>query len=760
MRIWKIFCLGFVSLLLALLPAQTGSTCGIGGRAEKTYSFIETEAIHVESDYAPFLLSQGYDSLADYYSHKLNPQVKDNVAEWRGRFCNIPDSVDIAGILYHASVEDLADLRQAAKNKRPDIFYASQKNTFAQVLKENRCIETIDYLLFAKRCEPFAVRGNQWVKRTMDSSMMYVLMKQGRDLFRETSSPFLKLRYLYQVIRLAHYAKDYPAVLRAYDEMVPKMDKVNSIINYWVMGHRAGALLKLGRRVEAAYLYSIIFCYCPSKREQAFRSFDIRTESEWRQCLNMCRTDRERATLYAIRASGPETRALDDMVEMYRIYPGSEELELLLIRETQKVEKVLLGKDFRRPKYPLSVREKSGKYLLELRAFVHDCADEGRVRTPALWRATEGYQTLLAGDYYNARKILDVARSVAKDDLLKRQIGIFDLAAKIAGLTSAGMESDTTMRAIRSSEAYASDEDFDDYFHERVGALYKKANSPGVAFLCDYSLGDLVLNPNLQTIEELIALCRKPDKTDFERELITKSGTKTLENDLLDLKGTLLFSQYQLEAAADAFRQISATDRKNQFQTYNPFTDKINDCVSCHPLDTISLDKLELVQKILDLEYQAKANIYDPAPFYYQIGLAYYNMTYFGNSYKAMDFFRSGATWSKMNQGGNVFPKQGKGLGNRENIDCTVPLRYFELARQLTRDPELAAKAAFMGAKCEQNIFFTSKENRYVVGSKLAPYVPPEYRQYYGYLRTYYANTNYYKQVVRECKYFRYYSLK
>ena len=99
-------------------------------------------------------------------------------------------------------------------------------------------------------------------------------------------------------------------------------------------------------------------------------------------------------------------------------------------------------------------------------------------------------------------------------------------------------------------------------------------------------------------------------------------------------------------------------------------------------------------------------------------------------------------------------------MGNRENIDCTQALRYFELARVAAKDIELAAKAAFMGAKCEQNLYYISKENKYIVGSKLKPYVPPTYRQYYQLLNTYYSNTNYYKQVVRECKYFRYYSLK
>ncbi len=760
MKSWKIFCLVFVSVTLASLPARKIDACGIGGRAQKNYTFLETAANQLESDYAPFLLGQSFDTLAAYYVNRQNPQITDNVAEWRGRFCNNPDSADIAQILYHTSVEDLASLRLAATVKRRDVYYDLQKNTFAQALKENRCLETIDYLLFAKRCEPYALKGNQWTGASMDSSMMYVLMKQGRDLFRETSAPFLKLRFLYQVIRLAHYAKDYPAVLRAYDEMTPKMDRVNSIVNYWVLGHRAGALYKTGKRVEAAYDYALVFCYCPSKREQAFRSFDLRTDQEWRECLQMCTNDRERSALFALRASAPNANALDDMVQMYRLYPKSDQLELLLIKETQKLEKILLGKDFRRPKYSAAAREKAGKYLLDLRLFVHQCAEEKQVRRPALWKAVEGYQTLLAGDWYNARKIFFETNATARDTVLKRQISVFDLAAQIASLQSAGLESDSLVQHIRNSDIYLSSNYFDDYLHEKMASLYKKEKNWGAAFLCDYSMIDLTLNPKMEVVDQLIDLCRNPGKTVFEKELILKSPGQTIENDLLDIKGTILLNQYHPEAAAAVFGQIPEAVFKTRSPRFSPFVERVNDCIRCRTIDTATYDKLEFAQRLIDLENQAKINYMNPAPFYYQLGLAYYNITYFGPAYRALDFFRSGSTWQRMNQGADIFTKPGRPLGNKENIDCAQALRYFELARQGALDPELAARAAFMAAKCEQNIFFTSKDNHYRTGSKLIPDVPPAYHQYFGLLKTYYANTDFYKQVVRECKYFRYYSLK
>ena len=147
---------------------------------------------------------------------------------------------------------------------------------------------------------------------------------------------------------LKTYAKDYEQVLRIWDEFLPKIERTQTIINYWALGHRAGALQALGRRSEAAYLFAVVFRYCPSKRKQAFESFKIQTETEWQECLSFCKNPQERAALYAIRASYNNARALDDMYELYKLDPKNEHLDMLLMRETLRLEKIVLSNDFRR----------------------------------------------------------------------------------------------------------------------------------------------------------------------------------------------------------------------------------------------------------------------------------------------------------------------------------------------------------------------------------------------------------------------------
>ena len=353
------------TLFFIILPIRTVmSDCGISLR---NYSFVHTDIMESQSDYAPYLM--GYGILSNYLMlEKREPQIDDNIGEWRGRFCNMPDSSDIDKIIYDTGIDELADLRETTNRySKKDVFYQLQDNTFAQVIKENGCTDVVDYLIFAKNCEKYCVKGEEWSEKPKDVAQMFFWINTGRQQFKNTKSYFLKLRYAYQIIRLAHYAKDYKAVIDIYNDVMPKTDKINSIINYWILGHKAGALKALGKRAEAAYLFAVVFRYCPSKRRQAFESFDIKTDLEWRQCLNFCRDDRERGALYAIRASYDKAKAFEDMKELYRLDPQNEHLEMLLIRETLRLEKVLLGSSFRKQSYSDDIIKKIQRIVLNFK---------------------------------------------------------------------------------------------------------------------------------------------------------------------------------------------------------------------------------------------------------------------------------------------------------------------------------------------------------------------------------------------------------
>ncbi|MEM9820874.1 MAG: hypothetical protein AAF985_07370, partial [Bacteroidota bacterium] len=236
-----------------------------------------------------------------------------------------------------------------------------------------------------------------------------------------------------------------------------------------------------------------------------------------------------------------------------------------------------------------------------------------------------------------------------------------------------------------------------------------------------------------------------------ERALTSNSDGQSMENDLLDMRGNLLFSQDKLEAALESFKQIPRTEwDKYQF---NPFVDQIVDCIHCPLPDTIEyFNKVEIIEKIFELEYQSKADFRNSARYFYQLGTAFYNLSYFGHSWNAFDYFRSGTNWEHRKLG--IFDHWFFPYGNREHHDCTKALFYFDKARELAKDPELAARATFMAAKCEQNNYFVSKDCDYSYYSRQMPQLPLGYQKNYQRLKNNYADTRFYQEAVTKCRYF------
>ena len=123
-------------------------------------------------------------------------------------------------------------------------------------------------------------------------------------------------------------------------------DGSESVIKYWAMGHKAGAMRTLGMKVEANYLYALVFDKCPSKRVNMYYSFAPESDAEWTKLMSKCQNDREKTTLFLLRAINPLSQGLEEMENIAKIDPKSEYLTLLLVREICKLETSLMGYEF------------------------------------------------------------------------------------------------------------------------------------------------------------------------------------------------------------------------------------------------------------------------------------------------------------------------------------------------------------------------------------------------------------------------------
>ncbi len=757
----------------APLPISEG--CGPILNDFNGYSFVSTDVMADAAVVAPFLLDFDMGRIFQYFGSDTYRKEEANLLEWQEKVCNFADVKDIRYVIYGTSREEILMLRDALYDESAVLPRTFKDNDFADYLIDLKCEETLNYLVYAKSCEPHVTASySAWQSPERNVQAMEDLMRQGMREFKRTNSHYIKLRYAYQIIRLAHYKGDFEEVLKLYDFLMPKIDERNSLIYYWLLGHKAGALAGLERNVEASYLYTVIFKNAPERRPSAYRSFLIRSDEEWTACYNKCQDDDERAAMLAIRGVNAGNRVVEEMQNIYAINPKSEFLNMLLIRAVRQLEQDLLG-------YPVGEgvrrhqrmahkipKDAEGEYVIALHDFVHDARVAAEVKNPELWHIIEGYLEFLAGDYYKAQQTLIIAEQQVKNEALKDQLHAITTVLKVALYEDIDSDIEDELYAIsRDKELWKDYPSFEQFFYDKVAQLYKDAGRPGLAFRAHYSIKDLRYNPDLAAINDLLETIDKGlSATRFEEILGKDTLGSAAKLELLNIKATYLMSQHQYGLALNVWKQMDRAEW-SQFGEFSPFIERFNDCINCEEqlllIDTSSVfNKGEIVEVILKTDGEASLGSENAARQFYNIGLGIYNMTYFGHEWRVTDFYRSGASynaWNLDNPNGiiNYFYSP---YGNKENFDVSKALEYFEKAiavAQSKGDQELAARATFMAAKCEQKMFYTSGllQPNYT-NQIILP--PDEYLSYFKKLKEEYNNTKFYNAIIEECKYFEAYA--
>lgn len=749
---------------------QNSPTCDPSAKPFRGYSFLYPDIVNRRAAYAPYFLEFG-NLYAPFFRRDI--QRDENLEEWNGRFCQNATPDEVAEVVYQSSTSTLARLLEAAadRTQKTPLPGSLAGNPFAETLTYNGCAEAIEYLIFAKKCEPHVVAQDGWDTVERDAEAMQVLVNEGKARFKECRSHFFRLRYAYQIVRLAHYAGAWQQTADLYNELMPQVDRRRpSIVFYWTLGHLAGALQKLGKRPEAAYRYSLIFQNCPSKRTSAWRSFFLKNDAEWAAALRLCQSDAEKATLFAMRAGGAAANAVPDMEAIYGLNPTHPALDLLLVGTVQHLERTLLRTPATDKKHGIqdgqTRHERAAQHLAVLQKFVHRVLQERQIGDPKLWACVEAYLFLLDGklaeaEYHlnRAEKKLDPKDTESNDPALAKQIEIWRTLIQVLSINPA--DPALGAEAVRGLTVFREFPGFEDFLSDYLSEGYAASGRPGKAFLANNDLAALALNPSLQMLDDLLAAAEARDKSGIEADMAEDSTDLRFTSKILEIKAMHLFSTGHPEAALATLREIPATDMA-RMRKFAPFKLFIKDCLGCRVPDPAPLNRLQILERLAQLEFDAKAAAATGHPdvaaeHFYLIGLALWNMSWFGYEWEAFDTHRDPDNWARLARG-PVFPMSGAPDGNRENLDLDRALAMLDEALRLSRDPELSAKIAWVAAKCRQAQWLASPACKYRPGSRQIPVLPPEYSTYHAELRQKYASTAFYAQVVKECKWFAAYA--
>lgn len=722
----RLYINSFLALLFFLYSLPIFSACQFKSQNLNYFPLIQSFIVNPTAPASPYFTS--FKDIYLKFGKQTILQPNENINEWYDRFCEVAPLSDIEWLIYQSDLSDIQELKNAVIQNTGLITYL-RTNKFARHLVKNKCLETIEYLLFAKKCEPFVTADKDvWQTKKPDIQNMEVLIQEGTKEFLTIESHYIRLRMAYQIIRLAHYSGQYSKVKYLYNYFIPKINHAPSTIQYWIEGHYAGALKALGERAKAAYFYARVFHHCPAKRESAFLSFEVRTDNDWLNALSLCENDQERTALYALRASFRNSRAVDEMIDIYSLHPKSNYLESILIQEIEKQEKKPVV-----------------EYIKKLDTFVKQVIDEKKVAHLEIWLLALGYLKYLNNDYFEAKLAFNAVSDYTQSKALLEQIAIFNMAIEIKEWEKINEEV-----AQRIWEFQSENEVFNRYptlqslLSKQVFQNLKNHGNPGLAVLYKFGLNAVKVNPSEEVIRDIKELAKKENINPFEKSLMVLSKNQ-FNTEIQALYATWLMTLNEWEAAEKAWQEIPLADIE-LFGKSNPFVERLNECVHC-PVKSNErqLTKPQIVAEMLKLQYDIKANRTESPQYYYKMGLGLYNMSYFGYAWNMLDYFRSGSSL-KAERLENASDRMKHPLfpnGNRENIDLSKALGYFEKAITLSTDKELSARASFMAARCEQKISHVTK-----TANK---------RKYFALFKTKYKDTQYYDKVIESCKYFKYY---
>jgi hypothetical protein len=645
------------------------------------------------------------------------------------------------------------------------------------------------------------------------------LVEKTNQMLAVAQHSMIKERLAFQLIKLHRYEENYQEVLTVFEK---NFSVTSSFIGYWAMDHYAGALKKLGRKAEANYYFSKVYVNSPSRRASAYSSIKISSEEEMNDVKNICKTTDEKLALHFIRGVESKALSLGDIDFIIKNAGNHEYARVLMSYEINKLEQKLLNK------YPSQFfddikkeTEEASNYLkqlIELNKKIISVDDASR-----FWHMSLAYLHYMNKDYTNCKSILD--NNLPNSNDLKIQHTVIEILNYIASREELTVTDENilghklyeinknkeTISSITTSNTtieeqngyYESnyrkgDEDYNtinEYIFELIYSKVKNKNTykelifNGETIRYDLFARD---SPNwneveqrgkklsVEYIDELLSSFETTEKTklvEFAAKYyfdFNNQSNRTYNYDyydyygvgnvyfyldnyydiksvLLELKATLLMrNPNKLNESIAIFEQLpekiinASKVYKNPFDMSAKnirFDDKIN---FENIQEENSYTKLKLAKQLqLHLE---RANATNSAIDYYNLGVAYYNISYYSNMWSFLAYYR--CTYEP-----NGF------------IDNSIALNFLNKALSIgLKNRELEAKAHFMGARCELNLFTqgyggigNNTEDGPYFNDFMSEINQKGYQKNFSALKNSYSNTQFYRDIISECSYFNYY---
>lgn len=777
MMTWKKYIAISISLLLIFSGARRMNGCGGWEEPDYTANFLLWDGIIDAQEYKPFFFTPSSQFL---YTENLPSYSEEVVQDWQNYFRGELEEKHIGELIDGLSERQLL-ICQSSKTESTLVKNGISKK-IAQYVLQPQSKELIEYLLFARKCEHASSHLDPW-QGCGDNIPMKKYIDNPDSVYNKYSSPFIKQRVGFLLTRLATYGNQSDRAISFYDKYVDKEDFKEMNIRYWAMCHKAASLLKKEQMGEAAYLYSCAFAKCPSRREGIYLS--MRFRESYKEALEFCKTSQEKINVNFV--AGLEylnTERTDNIKNIYDIDPNAKELELLAYKQI-KIWDVGLVSDYSPYNAPSSyydeeapseqVSANASDEQKRFETYLNKLSSNAKVKNKGYWSYLTYYWYFSRGNFQMAETFKNKLYSLPQDQNARYKIALemMDCYQQIQRMEKIDTDFEealgkkfATLDSLKTQCNYEYNPSI--FLIQALASRYITQGDELKSILCTRTFQPSRWAPEdvLESsyINDLLAFIQKKNKNSFETFLAKSYKEQQLYLSL----GTAYLREAKFQEAINAF-----TKGKESRQVFgDPYDESKLVCIYCSSEEQYK-DKYTqkyLAKELADYLEKAKQtkDKNKAANYYYKIGLALYNTTYFGSAWSTTASFRSGSTWGvyetqsdsgsqettyKTKVGNGEEDKQSEKLigfvpydidytyGPRPHLNCSYALSYFNKALSLTKDKEMAAKICFFAAKCEAVSDKASKE-------------------YFSVLKKNYTQTKYYHEIISECSWFREYLKK
>lgn len=707
-----------------------------------------------ENEFLSFFLPESANTSADDKRYFFSPLLYSSEGNGQELQDSVSADINLKAWIAYAGGAVTADAATRAIYKGDE----SSGNVFiAQLSRTHE--PALAYLRLAREVQQASGGGDIWSPVPADTVALTQLLGEAQAGYATAPDAFLKERYAYQAVKLADQTGDYAKALSLYDKLVVPI-KNKTYISDWALCRHAGSALSEGDTARAIYEFAQVFDRCPSRREQAEASLRIYGLRFREDALKFAHTDQEKAAVYALCAIQPKQDALPLLKSLVALAPKNPLVELTMAREINRNEYYFLadqnpiyGYDEASRHDSLAFedrRKTSTSYADQLRDFALDAAANPKLNDPAFWYTAAAYLAYLTKDYDEAQSTLDKATMAPTTNAdLKKQITLqrmLLLAAQTETITAK-----TESQLIGYLEEFGNTENFrfnnafvtvckqvanlyrKEASGDKAGGWFQSCSRPKAdvgkesalakAFLLtmltssqlnksgayvNINSDQLVIEDSTaaSTVQQVVTFAKQPNPTDFDKRLLKLTGFDL--NYLYTLLGRRWLAEHRYKEAADAFANVADTVwHKEPYTSYflqNPFS---LPAIGADTTDANPYTPLQFAQRMAQLQEQVRsANGEEAAKLYYELGCGAYNLSWFGNAWLLVK-----RSWSSAELVGSLYGNNKPGALDRaaerlrqDPYYSTAPAKaFFEQAMKVTKQPELAAKACFMAARCEQN---------------------------------------------------------